>query len=93
MSGEIINLNKVRKAKAKADKQARAAENRVRFGRTKAQRLSEAEEKARRSREIEGARRTPPVDVTAEKERSGAAIGDMDRGVGDDGRSGLGDDK
>lgn len=32
-----INLNKARKARAKAEAKGRAAENRVRFGRTKAE--------------------------------------------------------
>jgi len=35
MSGEIINLNKARKARDKAAKDAKAAENRAGFGRTK----------------------------------------------------------
>lgn len=35
--GEVINLNKARKRKARADGAAQAAENRVRFGRTKEQ--------------------------------------------------------
>ena len=34
---EPINLNKARKAKARANKQQRASENRVKFGRTKAE--------------------------------------------------------
>ena len=34
---EIINLNKARKQKARADAEQQAAENRVRYGRTKAQ--------------------------------------------------------
>ena len=34
--GEVINLNRARKAKARKDLKARAAENRARFGRTKA---------------------------------------------------------
>lgn len=34
---EPINLNKFRKAKARAEKTQRAAENRVKFGRTKAE--------------------------------------------------------
>jgi hypothetical protein len=34
---EPINLNKARKARAHADKKAQAAENRVRFGRSKAE--------------------------------------------------------
>ena len=36
MTAEIINLSKARKAKAKADKSAQAAQNRFRFGRSKA---------------------------------------------------------
>jgi hypothetical protein len=31
---DVVNLNRVRKSKAKADKAAQAAENRVKFGRT-----------------------------------------------------------
>ena len=34
---EPINLNKLRKARAKADKAQRAKENRAKFGRTKAE--------------------------------------------------------
>jgi hypothetical protein len=34
---EPINFNKARKARAKTDAEAKAAENRVRFGRTKAE--------------------------------------------------------
>jgi hypothetical protein len=36
--GEIINLRQARKARARADKEAKAAENRIAFGRTKAER-------------------------------------------------------
>jgi hypothetical protein len=43
---EIINLRRARKAKARAGAQAQAAENRARFGRTKAQkRLADAQER------------------------------------------------
>jgi hypothetical protein len=38
---EIINLNKVRKARAKAGAQQQAAENRIRHGRTKAEKQAE----------------------------------------------------
>jgi hypothetical protein len=43
-----INLNKARKARARADKQQRAAENRVKFGRTKVEKERDrrAEERA-----------------------------------------------
>lgn len=37
-----INLNKARKAKTRADAKAKADENAVRFGRTKAQKVLEA---------------------------------------------------
>jgi hypothetical protein len=41
---EIVNLRRARKDKARAEKDAKAAENRVRFGRTKEEkRLAEAE--------------------------------------------------
>jgi hypothetical protein len=36
MTAEIINLSKARKARARADKGAKAAQNRALFGRTKA---------------------------------------------------------
>ena len=36
MTAEIINLAKARKAKARADKGAKATQNRAKFGRTKA---------------------------------------------------------
>ncbi|WP_029922224.1 DUF4169 family protein [Nevskia soli] len=40
--GEVINLNKARKRKARADAAAQAAENRVRFGRTREQKQLDA---------------------------------------------------
>ncbi len=39
---KIINLNKARKRKAREDAAAQAAENRVRFGRTKEQKQLDA---------------------------------------------------
>jgi hypothetical protein len=50
---EPINLNKLRKARARAADEAQAAENRVRFGRTKAEKtVSRLEaERARRAHE------------------------------------------
>ncbi|WP_082914683.1 DUF4169 family protein [Paramagnetospirillum marisnigri] len=43
---EIINLNRYRKARAKAEAQERAADNRVAFGRTKVEKTE-----ARKARE------------------------------------------
>ena len=48
---EIINLRRARKQKARAEKEARANENRVAFGRTKAEKnLSQAEQDLAKSR-------------------------------------------
>jgi hypothetical protein len=53
----VINLNKARKARARAGSEARAAENRVRFGRTKAEKLKIEAETERASKELEAHRR------------------------------------
>lgn len=54
---ELVNFNKARKARARSEDKAEAAENRVRFGRTKGQKAAEqaATDKARR--ELDGAKR------------------------------------
>lgn len=48
--GEVINLNKARKRKAREEAATQAAQNRVRFGRTKEQKQLDAavSEEARR---------------------------------------------
>jgi hypothetical protein len=46
--GEIVNLKRVKKAKARVEAESRAAENRVRHGLTKA-----AKQQLRRERELE----------------------------------------
>jgi hypothetical protein len=57
---EIVNLRKARKAKTRADKDAQAAENRVKFGRTKEERRSaDAAERLARRR-LEAHRRDEP---------------------------------
>lgn len=54
---ELINLNKARKAKARTEAKARAAENRVKFGRTKAEKAAD-EAKAEKLRSLlDGAKR------------------------------------
>jgi hypothetical protein len=48
---EIINLRQARKQKARAEKEVRANENRIAFGRTKAEKnLSQAEQNLAKSR-------------------------------------------
>jgi hypothetical protein len=54
---EIINFNKTRKAKTKADAGKRAQANRAKFGQTKAARGAEAVEQTRRDTLLDGARR------------------------------------
>lgn len=56
---EPINLNKARKAKAKLEAKATAAENRVRFGRTKAEKSATQLEQDRLSRRADGAKLEP----------------------------------
>jgi hypothetical protein len=54
---EIVNLNRARKAKAKAATREEAETNRARFGRTKAERVRAAAEQARRDALLDGAKR------------------------------------
>ncbi|HWU13170.1 MAG TPA: DUF4169 family protein [Caulobacter sp.] len=54
---EILNLNQARKARAKTDAKARAAENRARFGRTKADKALDAARADRLQRDLDGAKR------------------------------------
>lgn len=52
--GEIVNLNRARKAKAKADREKQAAENRIRFGQTKAEKQKRQAEEAAARHQIDG---------------------------------------
>ena len=52
----VVNLNRFRKAKQRAEDQRRAAENRAVFGRTKAERQKTEEEHQRLARELDGKR-------------------------------------
>lgn len=54
---EPINLNKARKAKARADQKAQAAENRVRFGQAKSEKVVSKLEAERARRDLEGKKR------------------------------------
>ncbi|MCV3271988.1 DUF4169 family protein [Roseobacter sinensis] len=52
-----INLNKHRKARAKAAKKTQADENAVRFGRTKAEKDAEKSQAAKDARHLDGHKR------------------------------------
>lgn len=54
---EVINLRLARKRKAREQAAQQAAENRVRFGRTPAQREREAAEQAEAQRRLDALRR------------------------------------
>lgn len=54
---EILSLSKARKAKARVAKEAVAAENRVKFGRTKADKQAEAAREALAQKRLDGAKR------------------------------------
>jgi hypothetical protein len=51
---EIINLRQARKRRARADKDAQAAANRTKFGRSKGERKRSAAERARAERTLAG---------------------------------------
>lgn len=57
MTADIVNLRQARKAKARAEKEKQASENRARFGRTKAEKQRTAAEADRETARHEGARR------------------------------------
>ncbi|GLQ57790.1 DUF4169 family protein [Devosia nitrariae] len=54
---DIVNLRRARKQKARSEKEVTAAENRVRFGRTKAEREREEAQKTLANKRIEAHKR------------------------------------
>ena len=54
---EILSLSKVRKARARTEKAAVAEANRLKFGRTKAEKQQEAAEKAHSDKTIDAHKR------------------------------------
>jgi hypothetical protein len=59
---EIINFNRARKAKAAADAEALASENRAKFGRTKAEKTAETARQELLAKNLDGAKRDGPGD-------------------------------
>ena len=57
MSGKPVNLNRVRKDKARAEKRARADENAVKFGRTKAEKARHSGAADKADRDLDGHKR------------------------------------
>ena len=54
-----VNLNRFRKARAKADDKARAAENRVAFGRTRAEKALAEARREKAARALDAKKREP----------------------------------
>ena len=53
---EVVNLNKARKVRARAEAKATAAQNRARFGRTSADRALEAARREKAEQTLDGAK-------------------------------------
>ena len=53
---EVVNLNKARKVRARAEAKATAAQNRARFGRTGADRALEAARREKAEQTLDGAK-------------------------------------
>ncbi|MFC7780519.1 DUF4169 family protein [Legionella taurinensis] len=51
---DIISLSKKRKAKARSQKEKKASENRIKFGRTKSEKKLDTLEKERHERQLDG---------------------------------------
>ncbi|MEM6658495.1 MAG: DUF4169 family protein [Pseudomonadota bacterium] len=51
--GKPVNLNRYRKAKARADKKARADQNAVKFGRTKAEKNISKSQQIKQERDLD----------------------------------------
>jgi len=58
--GDIINLNRAKKARARTGAAALAAANRVKHGRTAAEKANDREAEARRAKLLDGAKRDAP---------------------------------
>ncbi len=62
MTADIVNLNKFRKARDRADAAKQAQENRVRFGRTKADKENASNDERAKSKALDGAELEPRLD-------------------------------
>jgi hypothetical protein len=57
LMADILSLSKARKAKSRAQQDAQAAENRVKFGRTKAEKQRETAERGRAAKAADAHKR------------------------------------
>jgi hypothetical protein len=54
--GDVVNFNKARKAKSRAEAKSAAEANRAKFGRTRAEKTRDRVDKARTERLVDGAK-------------------------------------
>ncbi|CCG40195.1 conserved hypothetical protein [Magnetospirillum molischianum DSM 120] len=59
--GEIVNLNRVRKSKARAEKETKAEANRVKFGLSKAEKQAVRRERERQTEDLDGKKLDTPT--------------------------------
>ncbi len=52
--GDVVNLNQYRKQRERSSRETRAAENRVRHGKSKADRMMHERERARLDQDLQG---------------------------------------
>lgn len=81
MPAEIVNLNKFRKSKKRAARERQAELNRTRYGRTKAERMHDDEERTRGKKLLDDAKLQP---CEAGQNRLGAREDDADPDIGAD---------
>jgi hypothetical protein len=64
MGGNVVNLNRFRKKKERAEKAKQAEINRIRHGRTKGEKQREHADRERAARLLDGKRLEPPSEAT-----------------------------
>ncbi|MEM7567085.1 MAG: DUF4169 family protein [Pseudomonadota bacterium] len=64
--GDVVSLRAARKAKARAEKTARSAENRARFGRSKAERMETDLKAVQAEARLDGHKRRPEASDEAQ---------------------------
>ncbi len=65
---DIINLNQKRKAQVRAAKEKEASQNRVKFGRTKKEKLTEKQKAEKLEQHVEGHKRENDKSLDASKD-------------------------
>lgn len=81
MSAEIVNLNKFRKAKERADQERQAELNRAKYGRSKSEREQEEGDDSRRNKLLDGAKLANAQQPSNDTGRESVSDNDLDPGT------------